>query len=427
MAMEENKTITANEQLEKLMDMALVDGILTDKEREVIMKKAQTLGIDADEAEMILEAKVYELNNKGTRNKAETKTQIQNQNVFRVNEIFSTNTVHFREYKKLVKEEYSIHKVMGFRSNKIHISDQEKNEFERRKSEIITKKFENYLMSVDFKDETEQMTMLNFLFKLCSKKDKIYEYTCPIIIDNAEKILNPINPQNFSDIMSTLDILWKLYPGKSVLPKRLDKNISSRIIKLINNVFPENESEVLEALDVLLKFLPKVAEEVDEIKSTAISKIKEVIKEAKVNFGDNECILEKIKTVTDEFSNLVELYKQAAKSEKKYKRALKRYNFLKIFCTVLYVILVAAYIYGAYFIGDWVWGDGSDAKVFGQIIRILGIIMAEAVYNLTIIIIIYGIFMLFDEPFSIDSLMPKCPEGKIIYAEKYIPLFKLEA
>lgn len=416
-----------NEQLEQLIDAALVDGILTDKEREVIMKKAQTLGIDADEAEVILEAKVYELNNKDTRNKAETKTQIQNQNVFRVNEIFSANIVHFLEYKKLAEEEYSIHKVMGFRSNKINISDQEKNEFERKKSKIIAKKFEDYLMSVDFKDETEQMTMLNFLFKLCSKKDKNYEYTCPIIIDNAEKILNSINPQNFSDIMSTLDVLWRLYPGKSVLPKRLDNNISSRIIKLINNVFPKNESEVLDALDVILKFLPKVAEEVDEIKLIAISKIKEVIKEAKVNFGDNECVLEKIKTVTDEFSNLVELYKQAAKSEKKYERALKRYNFFKILCIVLYVILGAAFIYGAYFIGDWVWGDGSDAKLFGRIIRVLGIIVAEHVYfYLILLVLMFGGGRSIRE-FSLDSLMPKRPTEKIIYAEKYIPLFKLEA
>ena len=43
-----NQGITTNEQFERLIDFALKDGILTDKEREVIMKKAQSLGIDVD-------------------------------------------------------------------------------------------------------------------------------------------------------------------------------------------------------------------------------------------------------------------------------------------------------------------------------------------------------------------------------------------
>lgn len=49
-----------NEQLEKLIDLALVDGILTDKERQVLQRKAQELGVDQDEFEMVLEGK-YQL------------------------------------------------------------------------------------------------------------------------------------------------------------------------------------------------------------------------------------------------------------------------------------------------------------------------------------------------------------------------------
>ena len=48
-----------NEQLEKLIDLALADGILTDKEREVLQRKAQELGVDQDEFEMVLEAKLH--------------------------------------------------------------------------------------------------------------------------------------------------------------------------------------------------------------------------------------------------------------------------------------------------------------------------------------------------------------------------------
>jgi hypothetical protein len=47
-----------NPELEKLIDFALADDVITDKEREIIRKKAEKLGEDPDEAEMILEAKL---------------------------------------------------------------------------------------------------------------------------------------------------------------------------------------------------------------------------------------------------------------------------------------------------------------------------------------------------------------------------------
>ena len=47
-----------NAELEKLIDFALADGVVTDKEREIVRKKAEKLGEDPDEAEMILDAKL---------------------------------------------------------------------------------------------------------------------------------------------------------------------------------------------------------------------------------------------------------------------------------------------------------------------------------------------------------------------------------
>ena len=49
-----------NEQLEKLIEMALIDGDLTEKEKQILFKKAEALGVDLDEFEMVLEAKLYE-------------------------------------------------------------------------------------------------------------------------------------------------------------------------------------------------------------------------------------------------------------------------------------------------------------------------------------------------------------------------------
>ena len=50
-----------NEELEQLIEIALTDGVLTDKKKDVIFKKAQALGIDIDELEMVLEARVYKM------------------------------------------------------------------------------------------------------------------------------------------------------------------------------------------------------------------------------------------------------------------------------------------------------------------------------------------------------------------------------
>lgn len=49
-----------NDQIENLINLALADGELTEKEKQVLFKKAEAAGIDLDEFEMVLEAKLYE-------------------------------------------------------------------------------------------------------------------------------------------------------------------------------------------------------------------------------------------------------------------------------------------------------------------------------------------------------------------------------
>jgi hypothetical protein len=50
-----------NPEIEKLIDLALADGQITEKERNVILKKATELGVDTDEVEMILDGKLHQL------------------------------------------------------------------------------------------------------------------------------------------------------------------------------------------------------------------------------------------------------------------------------------------------------------------------------------------------------------------------------
>lgn len=49
-----------NEQIEKLIELALADGELTEKEKQILFKRAEAAGIDLDEFEMVLEARLFE-------------------------------------------------------------------------------------------------------------------------------------------------------------------------------------------------------------------------------------------------------------------------------------------------------------------------------------------------------------------------------
>lgn len=50
-----------NEQMEHLISAALADGVLTEKEKQILFKKAESMGIDLDEFEMVLDARLFEL------------------------------------------------------------------------------------------------------------------------------------------------------------------------------------------------------------------------------------------------------------------------------------------------------------------------------------------------------------------------------
>ncbi len=59
--------------LEKLIQAALVDGVVTDKERAILVKKMKEAGGDVDEFEMLLDARIYEAQQKNGKAKSEPK------------------------------------------------------------------------------------------------------------------------------------------------------------------------------------------------------------------------------------------------------------------------------------------------------------------------------------------------------------------
>ena len=66
-----------NEQLVKFIELCLTDGIITDKEREVIFRKAAEYNVDIDECEIILESMIQQKNmSQNMENSSNTETQV---------------------------------------------------------------------------------------------------------------------------------------------------------------------------------------------------------------------------------------------------------------------------------------------------------------------------------------------------------------
>jgi len=61
-----------NLEVENLINMALADGVVTDKERAIILRKADALGLDKDEIEMILDGRIALMNNQKANAEQET-------------------------------------------------------------------------------------------------------------------------------------------------------------------------------------------------------------------------------------------------------------------------------------------------------------------------------------------------------------------
>jgi len=60
--------------VDKLIEMALSDGKINEKEREIILRKAESLGEDVDEVEMYIEGKISDLENTVVSENIDNKT-----------------------------------------------------------------------------------------------------------------------------------------------------------------------------------------------------------------------------------------------------------------------------------------------------------------------------------------------------------------
>ena len=76
-----------NEQLIKFIELCLMDGVVTHKEREVIFRKSKELGVPEDECDIILEGmiqqkgRVSEIKNEDSKQVSENKFELKKPNI----------------------------------------------------------------------------------------------------------------------------------------------------------------------------------------------------------------------------------------------------------------------------------------------------------------------------------------------------------
>lgn len=169
-------------QLEQLIESALADGVLTDKEKGILKKKAQSMGIDLDEFEMVLEARLFEMN----KDDVDT-TETLN---------YGTVRIISDKYKKQfdsidIKREVRRHEHVErkTKTGKIVITNQIRRVKKTETDTYETQKAQkDYLLSLNPQTKEEVLAVVEFLSSFMSITDTYDAH--PLFNDALQKYLN---------------------------------------------------------------------------------------------------------------------------------------------------------------------------------------------------------------------------------------------
>lgn len=214
--MEENKKVNVEgKELEirqylELLDMAFADGVLTEQEKEFVMKKAQDLGIGAAVAQNLLESKMKEM---GVE-------------IDKTSKVSSNSVISAPNYKR----EFDRIKNQGFRpiGEVVFLSG-------RRT------KYDNYDRRSHVNIETERIKGESCMF------------------------IDTISPSNEVEVIDALDFLSSFLPPSSIevlMPERgnfgspeykYDRDFVLRAVPKLKTIIKESEDEFYEDVDVMKK------------------------------------------------------------------------------------------------------------------------------------------------------------------------------
>lgn len=143
---DEGKSLSGFSELDNLMDAALADGVLTEKEKQILSKKAQSMGIDLDEFEIMLDARLFKMKKaeeerarkaEEERAKKTEEERIRKAEMERIRKAEMERIRKAEEEQNRKAEEERVRKVEEERVKKEELEKEKKNAKKRKKGCVI--------------------------------------------------------------------------------------------------------------------------------------------------------------------------------------------------------------------------------------------------------------------------------------------------
>ena len=195
-------------EIDKLIEMALADGQVTEKKREIILRKAEKLGLDLDEVEMYLEGIIQKVKNIHINSNSE---KIKSLKSFNTKKIEYLSPAILKSENDLLK---SIEDFTSKRNEELKTINQLKKIINNCIEDISFKKSNIDNLLIDLKSKFIQHAILKFYNNYNNKEIKKFYFISPeIVIKNS----------------------W-LHGFKSI-NKKMNKKFDNLIFALSNSVF----------------------------------------------------------------------------------------------------------------------------------------------------------------------------------------------
>ena len=207
-----------NEQLIKFIELCLADGVITDKEREVIFRKAKKLGVDEDECEILIDS-FAQKSNKVSLNK--TQTPSRHKRNFTQKKAINLPPAELN--KALPHQANAKTKLKGLKDKHNLLVEELKNV--EKKLDILKKLNESDFNSYVKDHEEDKKQIANLYIKtleddIVSKKTTKYHVIMRISKTNKTRISNIILEDINTIVEYTLrSIKWNIYPTEETIKK----------------------------------------------------------------------------------------------------------------------------------------------------------------------------------------------------------------
>ena len=223
--------------VDKLIEMALSDGKINEKEREIILRKAESLAEDVDEVEMYIEGKISNLENTVVSENIDNKT-INCPSCGSPTNSFEARCLHCsHEFKNIKASSISI-KIQE-ELQKIHLEVEDQYRDDLIKTDGNLSKF--YEFELEEKLHAKKISYLNTL-PIPNSREDILEFLalCAPLSFNEKKSGVMYTLKHGVDIgNSPLGRAWRAKFEQTIIKAKLSLSDDSEVLALINDYCKE--------------------------------------------------------------------------------------------------------------------------------------------------------------------------------------------